>query len=417
MIVGLAFFITFVNYVDRSAISYAVTLIKQEFGLDNTAIGIISGAFGFGYVAVAVISGILVDRVGARFMWSIAAVLWSIITGMFSLTNGFLSLLICRIALGAAEGPNFPSLTRVCTDWLPMHERGRATAWGLTAVPLSCVIAAPLISNLILALGWRIMFLTLAAAGIVWAVTWIALFRNRPSDSSHVSAPELAYINSLGGTSVVRKESASVPPTTWKSLLLNPSLISNNIAFSAFGYLLFFSVYWLPAYLGEIYGMQLKVVGWYLMLPWLTATVLLPLGGWISDMVWIRTHSIRRSCSYLVAICQLLSALFFLPILFWHSLPVALTCISLGLGVGLMPNAAFYIINSDLAKDRAATSLGIMNVFAAVSSISAPIITGKFSSLTGNYNSAFALIVIYSLISAVGVLLFQKPDRKVLNNA
>jgi MFS family permease len=194
LIVGLAFFITFVNYIDRSAISYAFLPIKREFGLDNAAMGMISGAFGIGYVAVAIISGILVDRIGARIMWSGAAILWSIVTAMFSLTNGFWSLLVCRTALGAVEGPNFPSLTRVCTDWLPIQERGRATAWGLTAVPLSGVIAAPLISHLIISFGWRVMFLIIASAGIVWAMVWIALFRNRAGDSKHVSEPELVHI-------------------------------------------------------------------------------------------------------------------------------------------------------------------------------------------------------------------------------
>jgi MFS transporter, ACS family, hexuronate transporter len=417
VIVGLAFLITFINYIDRSAISYAILPIKKEFGLDNTAFGMISGTFGIGYAAVAIISGVLVDRIGARAMWSGAAILWSLITGMFSLTNGFWSLLICRTALGAAEGPNFPSLTRICADWLPVQERGRATALGLTAVPASCVIAAPLISNLIISYGWRMMFLILAFAGIIWAAFWIMLFRNRPSDSKYVSKEELTHINSNAvvehtlGTALP-SSSAPVSTSTWKSLLTNPSLMSNNFAFSAFGYLLFFSVYWLPDYLEEVHGLQLREIGLYLTLPWLTAAILLPLGGWISDTIWIKTHSLRLSRSYLIVVCQLLSAVAFVPLLFWHSLPVALTCLCLGLGIGLMPNAAFYIINSDLAKSRAATSLGIMNVFAAISSISAPLITGKFTSMSGSYNSAFLLIIIYSVISAVVVLLFQNTGEQ-----
>ena len=86
--------------------------------------------------------------------------------------------------------------------------------------------------------------------------------------------------------------------------------------------------------------------------------------------------------------------------------------ISLGVGFGMMPNAAFYAINCDLAKDRAATSQGIMNCCSAIASIMAPALTGLIAAKTGNFAGAFALLIAFTLVSVVSVGLVQRLDSK-----
>src|SRR5207249_3558889 len=173
----------------------------------------------------------------------------------------------------------------------------------------------------------------------------------------------------------------------------------------------FFALTWLPGYLEATYGVTLKQAGIFLIAPWLTAAILLAIAGYVSDYLWIKTKSIRKSRSHLIWMCQLASALCFLPAIFVHSLPIAITSISLGVGLGLMPNAAFYAINTDLAKDRAATSLGIMDAFFALAGIVAPALTGLLANATGNFTAAIGLLVMFTITSVIGVVLFQHPDR------
>jgi nitrate/nitrite transporter NarK len=189
----------------------------------------------------------------------------------------------------------------------------------------------------------------------------------------------------------------------------------NNYAFFCFGYLLYFSVTWLPGFLQETYGLKLSQVGTFLMIPWATASVLLPLGGYISDKVWHRTHSLRKSRCHLMWICQLLSGLCLVPMLFKPDLSVAMVMVSLGLGFGLMPNAAFYSLNCDLAKDRVATSQGLMTMFSSISSIGAPILTGWLVTASGNFTSAFGLLIFFTLSSVLAVFFFQHPDQYKLS--
>ncbi len=418
-VMALAFVITIINYLDRTALSYAIGPLKREFGFNDAQFGFIASAFGIGYMVMTLGGGILVDRFGARRMWALSAIVWSGMTALMGVASSFWMLFSFRTLLGIAEGPSFPALSRTVTDWLPMSERARATAIGLAAVPLASVIGAPLISHLIVYTGWKMMFVILGSLGIGWAFIWLWLFRDYPENSQHVSQQELsliregAVVNRELSEDQRRKSEMASGKTTWKFMLFNPALMSNNYAFFAFGYMLFFAVTWLPGYLETTYNVQLKEIGLFLIAPWLTGAVLVVLAGYLSDWLWMKTGSTRIARSHLIWVCQLLSGLCFLPVVFVHSLPVALTLLSLGIGLGLMPNAAFYALNSDLARDRAATSLGLMDCFFAAAGIAAPAITGMLAQSTGNFNAAILLLVAFTLTSVCGIILFQHCDPNI----
>lgn len=412
-IIGLAFIGTIINYLDRGALSYAIGPIQTSFNLNNADFGFIASGFGVGYMIMTLIGGVLVDRFGAHKIWTLAGVLWSIVSILFGAASGLWLFFVLRLLLGVAEGPAFPAFTRVVTDWLPTSQRARALAAGLAAVPFASVVGAPLISWLIIAFDWRIMFFALGCAGITWALAWYRFFTDSPAENTYFSHEELIKLRqeiTIAPTGE-SPDSPVMKKTSWKFMLFNPSLVVNNYAFFSFGYLLFFAMTWLPGYFEQVYNLKLHKIALFLILPWLLGTILILLGGVLSDWIWQKTGSIRLSRSHLIWICQVLSALCFIPVIIFHSLTVAIIFISLAVGIGLMPNAAFYAINADLARDRAATSLGIMDCGFALAGILAPAITGILSHLLGGFTAAIGLLIILSLSSAICVLLWQKPDK------
>lgn len=402
VIVTLVFIATIINYIDRTALSYAITPLEQTFKLTNTDFGIVAAAFGLGYLFMTVVGGVLVDTFGARKIWSVFAIFWSFSCALIGLATGFVWIFIFRLLLGLSEGPSFPALTRVAADWLPLKERARALAVGLAAVPFASVLGAPFISHLIVVTGWRLMFILLGLLGIIWAIIWYIIFRDQPADCKYVTADELQHIQY---EHAILK---SKTKTSWRFILFNRSLVVNNYAFFSFGYLLFFAITWLPGYLEQTYHLKIKEVGWFLLLPWLTATILILVGGFLSDWLMEKTKSIRIARSHLIWICQIISAVCFIPLLFTHSLIIVAVSISLGVGFGLMPNAAFYAINTDLAYDRAATSLGVMDCAFAAAGIVAPLLTGWLATLTGNFSAAFILLIVLTFSSALAIVLWQK---------
>lgn len=417
VILGFAFFITLVNYLDRTAISYAMEPMKAEFGFNREDFGKITAAFGVGYMIMTTGGGIMVDKWGARKVWAGAAIVWSLCTAFIGKASTLPLFCGLRTCLGLSEGPHFPSLTRVVADWLPTQERARSTAIGLAAVPMASAIGAPLLTAMMGTYGWKEMFVILGVVGIVWAVVWWIVFRDYPEHSRFVSDSELAHIRD--GATVdrtrehkeIRAHEISLGKTTWKFMLTNKSLVANNFAFFAFGYLLFFAVHWLPEYLCYTFHVKMATVGKTLWIPWLVAASMLSIAGYISDLLWVKTGSMRIARSHMIWICQLLSAISFVPILYSPSFEWAIFFLSLGLGFGLMPNASFYAINTDLAKDKAATSLGLMDSFLALAGIIAPYMTGLLVEKTKSFNSPFMLLIFFTLAGVLAVAVMQNPDR------
>jgi MFS transporter, ACS family, hexuronate transporter len=406
----LIFLITLVNFIDRSAISFVSASLKKEFHFTDTEMGTIFSAFGLGYVILTALGGWLVDRFGTRIVWALAAVMWSIFVGFMGFAGGFVSFVALRFLLGVAEGPHFPAISKTVGDWLLPLERARALSLGLIAIPLSSMVGSPIISYLVVDFGWRSMFFIVSAFGIVWGIVWYFLFRDRPEDSRFVSIQECNLIAS----SRIKKEIDT--GIDWHFILTHPALIANNVAYFAFGYMLFFATLWLPDYFLSQHSLNLKSVGWYLTIPWFVAAAFLQVGGMLSDWLYKKTKSSRIARSHVIWVSQLLAAVCFVLLSYTNTLGASIVFLSLGLGFGFMPQPAFFSINIDVAKERAGSSQGITSGCLALAGIVAPLLTGRLVDLTGgNYRWAFLLLAIFSAIAVIAVILFHHPDKEYIS--
>ncbi|WP_423820638.1 MFS transporter [Salinisphaera sp. SPP-AMP-43] len=427
VVVALLFAIIIINYVDRSAISYAIGPIAKDLGIDDTQRGLVLGAFGIGYALTTFLGGILVDRFGARIVLAASVALWVVSIGGTGFVQGFALLLVARAALGLAEGPMFPGMTGAISSWLSPRERARALGYSLTAVPVSLAIGAPIVSSLIAWLGWRGMFYALAVISFIWLPLWWFLFRDRPEQSSFVNDSELDVIrshgdaqdNSGGSTtdeSVTPAESDGATQTTWRRMLTNRTLLANYWAFFVFGYFLFFFMTWLPGYLEKVFDLSVSAVGWFSVVPWAAASVVLFVLGHLSDTILKRTHRLRPARSYLIAGTQAIAAVAVVPVAFSSSLTVSLVLITIALAASMGANASYYATNVDIAPDRSATALGIMDFGFAIAGFLAPAITGWVVGNQGGFAYAFFLLAALAASSVVLTLIFHRPDRDAINH-
>jgi MFS family permease len=413
-VIFLLFAITVVNYIDRAAISYAIPLMERDLHLSPADTGAILGAFGLGYAITTLIGGFAVDRYGARLVLTVAALLWSLSIGAPALAGGFIMLYAARVLLGVSEGPNFPALTGAVSHWLSPQERVTALANALFAVPLALAIGGPIVTELLAWLDWRLSFAVLFVLSVLWVPLWYVLFRDSPADSRFVNQAELAHIRTSHAA-------VSGPPHTvlksWpearvlKALLTNRTLLANTWAFFVFGYFLFFFMTWLPSYLEHAYGLNLKTVGLFTVLPWLAAALVLWLLGRWSDHLLKTTGRLRIARSYLIAGTQLIAALAIVPVALTHDLTVAIAGITVAVAASMGANAAYYAVNVDIVPSRAATALGLMDFAFAVSGFLAPAITGWVLDLRGSFTDGFLLMAALALSSVVVVLALHRPDE------
>ncbi|MBT7613502.1 MAG: MFS transporter [Rhodospirillaceae bacterium] len=406
-IIAMLFLIMMVNYIDRSAISFAMPSIQQELGLNETHVGLILGAFGLGYAVATFLGGIAVDRFGVRIVLMVSIALWALSIGVTGFAAGFVMLYIARMVLGVAEGPSFPAMGGAVAAWLPQQERVRALSAALIAVPLALAIGAPVTSELIGTLGWRGTFVVLAVLSLLWLPAWWLLFRDSPAEQPRVNQAERELIESGRGA----------PPAShrwphaadWRMLLSNRTLLANYWAFFVFGYFLFFFMIWMPSYLKQVYQLDLAQIGLFSILPWLAAALGMWLVGRFSDGLHRRGGTLRASRSMPIIVTQLIAVLAVAPLAFTSDLGIAIGCITLAVGASMAANASYFAV--DVAPTRSATALGVMDAAFAIAGFAAPTLTGWALGLRHSYQDTFLLMALLALSSVIVMLLFHRPDR------
>ncbi len=368
--------------------------------------GYIFSAFGMGYVITTFFGGVCADRFGARVTLGIAAVFWGLSLIGCGLSMGFLGFLAARFFLGISEGPNFPSLTRATGNWLLERERVRALSWALVSVPVALAIGSLVVTHLILTFNWRWMFIILGVLSLVWVPFWFVFFRNKPEESrytNHQSLPDGEYNGFV----------KSHERTPWKIVLFNPTLLSTYWAFFVFGYMLFFFMSWLPSYLVKVYHLDLQAQGLFTFLPWVCAAILMILVGYWADALNKKGSSRRVTRSWFIAGSLFLSALSLVPMLLHPDLMTSVICLSLGVGIFMSANPAYYAIHLDCIPKWTGTTLGVMCVWFAVSGVVSPIITSWLIAKTGHYRDAFGILIVLCISAIVTTLIFNRPDRKI----
>lgn len=405
-IIFLIAFISMLDYIDRSAISYAMPIIGQLYHLTVEQEGYIFSAFGVGYIITTFLGGILADRCGPRGTLSIAVICWGLSLVGCGLSTSFSGFLLARFALGLAEGPNFPSLTRATGDWLLEKERLQALSWALFSVPAALAIGSVVVTQLIMHFNWQWMFIILGILSLIWVPIWLVFFRNKPEQSRYTYYQSLPEENRPETTC----HNERIP---WKIILFNPTLLSTYWAFFVFGYMLFFFMSWVPSYLVKAYHLDLQQQGIFSFLPWACAALLMLIVGHWGDNLRKRGFSLRVTRSWFIVVTLFVSALSLIPLLLQPSFIVSLICLSVGVAIFMSANASYYSIHLDCIPKWAGTSLGIMCVWLAVSGIVSPIMTSWLVAKTGHYRDAFGIMIVLCLSAMVTTLVFNRPDRSI----
>src|SRR4051812_12205295 len=103
----LLFLFILVNFADKIVVSLAGLPIMNELKLGAEQFGLLGSCFFFLFSTAAIVVGFIVNRIDARWVLLVLAVVWALAQFPMVGTVSFTTLLICRIILGAGEGPGF----------------------------------------------------------------------------------------------------------------------------------------------------------------------------------------------------------------------------------------------------------------------------------------------------------------------
>jgi MFS family permease len=115
-------------------LALAAPLLKSEWGLSASQLGVLFSAFFWSYMTLQFVVGWLVDRFNVNLVMALGFLVWSLSTAATALAAGFATLLLMRLMLGVGESVMFPASSKICAQHLPEHRRGFANALIIAAI-------------------------------------------------------------------------------------------------------------------------------------------------------------------------------------------------------------------------------------------------------------------------------------------
>jgi len=230
------------------------------------------------------------------FAWSVGG--WSFATIGHAFVHTLGQLAGARMLLGVFESANFPAGIKAVTEWFPLRERALAVGIFNAGASIGAAVAVPLISFLALAHGWRATFVVTGLLGLVWVAAWYRLYR-LPHEHPRLSAAErdliLSEDHEAEGVHIPLRRLVCLP-ATW-------ACVAARVLIDPVTY---FLTFWIPKYLQDAQGFDLKTLGYAAWVPYAALAIGTIVGGAVPRTLIARGWSLHRARFAMMAIASVL---------------------------------------------------------------------------------------------------------------
>jgi len=298
-IVTLVAFATVINYIDRNALGIMWPEIWKDIGLGEGeakhAYATISTFFLIAYAISKGLSGRLFDIIGTRLGFVVSIVVWSISAALHGLAKGVISFSIFRSLLGLGEAGNWPGATKANAEWFPVKERALAQGVFNSGASIGAIISAPLIAIVFTWIGWQMTFVLLGSLGLIWLIPWLLLNRGTPENHPFLSEEEREYI--LKGATPDQAEVSEADDRCLGYGELFGYKQSWAVMLSRFAIdpIWWMFVIWLPIYLNDAFGFNVKEIGFFAWVPYVGAALGSIFGGWLARRMIENGASVNKA--------------------------------------------------------------------------------------------------------------------------
>jgi MFS transporter, ACS family, D-galactonate transporter len=271
LIVALLFLFMLVNFADKAVIGIAAVPIMGELQLSPSQFGLLGSSFYLLFAVSAIVTGFIVNRVQTRWALLVMGLVWALTQFPMIGTVGFGTIAVCRIALGASEGPAYPVALHSTYKWFPNELRTLPTAIVAQGGGMGVLVALPLLNWVIVHYSWHWAFGVLGIAGLAWTVAWLALGCEGPltAASTMDAAPTPGRI-------------------AYARLLLSPTIIAVWCASFGAQWGLSQALSWQGAFLIKGLGFAQGSIGLLGALPAGASVILVIFAGWFSQRLLTR---------------------------------------------------------------------------------------------------------------------------------
>jgi ACS family hexuronate transporter-like MFS transporter len=163
------------------------------------------------------------------------------------------------------------------------------------------VLAPPLIGVVLLTAGWRAVFFASGAVGLAWVIWWYISYRggNDTAKATLDARVDARIDTRIDGRAAVREFSLlDLVRTRSVQVLVFAKFMSDSAWY--------FYLLWLPKYLYDARGFDIKQVSYFAWIPYAASGVGSFLGGWLSSALLRRGRSLDFSRKFVLGLSALL---------------------------------------------------------------------------------------------------------------
>src|SRR5215475_12529429 len=194
IVVALLFIFMVINFADKAVIGIAAVPIMQDLQLSPRQFGLVASSFFLLFAVSSIATGFLANRVQTRWVLLAMGFIWALTQFPMIGSVGFETLVACRIALGAGEGPATPVALHSAYKWFPNQLRTLSTAVIVQGGAIGVMVALPLLNWAIVRWTWHWAFGSLGLAGLIWCALWFVFGREGSLDDGSATAKDGAQL-------------------------------------------------------------------------------------------------------------------------------------------------------------------------------------------------------------------------------
>ena len=394
----LLFLFMLVNFADKIVVGLAGVPIMTDLKLEPEQFGLLGSSFFFLFSISAIVVGFIVNKVATRWVLLTLAVIWALAQFPMVGTVSFTTLLICRIVLGAGEGPAASVAMHAIYKWFPDEKRTLPTAILSQGSAFGVILAVPTLNWIIVSHSWHYAFGALGVVGLIWVCAWLTFGREGPLENTHALV-------------------ATETRIPYFRLLTSRTFLGCVAATFGAYWALSLGLTWFTPFIVKGLGFSQTQAGFISTLPWVFGATIVILTGWISQLMVARGATTRIARGVLGSVPLVVGGLILAVMPHVEGASLQLTLLVIGTGLC----GAIYVVCPPMlgeftpASQRGAI-LAIYGALYTLSGIIAPTVMGtviqRAGSMVDGYMTGFTINAVIMVGSGLLGLLLLWPNTE-----
>ncbi|MDQ0631553.1 MFS transporter [Pantoea agglomerans] len=396
-----------VNYITRNSLGILAPELKNSLHMTTEQYSWVVAAFQLAYTLFQPICGWLIDVIGLKMGFLICALIWSVTCLLHAGAGSWLHLALLRFVMGASEAAATPANAKAIGDWFPKKERPVAAGWAGVGFSIGAMLAPPIIYVAHITFGWQGAFLLTGGLGLLWVGLWWWGYHS-PESHPRLSDEERAFINQDNEAIGEKLPFLTALKVIGKEKKFYGIAIPAFLAEPAWAVLSF----WVPLYLANERGMDLKQIVMFAWLPFLAADLGSVASGYLTK-IYVRWFGLTRVNSIVassVTGALLMVSLALMTLVKDPWLAIALISVG-GFGHQVISCMLSALVVERFDRRQMATVNGMRGSCAWIASFIFSLIIGVTADTIG-FNPLFVAMGFFDLIGAVFLVMLVAERRQ-----